>query len=138
MKCNFWNEWLSSGSPAQEGSSPPHPGCPLTLVFFQLPDKKTHLFNPGSAAGPVLVQESKLCLMRLVLCQPRCWEMISKPIALCQGVMDGAGGCLLFSGTWVGGRGGMHTFWFVNQILGALVQGKKKIVCGYEIGRAHV
>lgn len=31
MKCNFWNEWLSSGSPAQKGSSP-HCGCPLTLV----------------------------------------------------------------------------------------------------------
>lgn len=29
--------------------------------------------------------------MGLVLCQPHRWEMISKPIALCQAVMDGAG-----------------------------------------------
>lgn len=61
--------------------------------FISLTKKKTsqHLFNPGSAAGPALVQESRLCLMRLGLCQPRCWEMISKPVALCQGVMDRAG-----------------------------------------------
>lgn len=93
MKCNFWNEWLSSGSPAQKGSSP-HCGCPLTLVSsspWQKKKKSQHLFNPGSAAGPALVQESRLCLMRLGLCQPRCWEMISKPVALCQGVMDRAG-----------------------------------------------
>lgn len=34
-----------------------------------------------------------------------------------------AGGCLQFSCTWDGIRGGMHAFWSVNQILGALVRG---------------
>lgn len=31
--------------------------------------------------------------MGFVLCQPHCWEVVSKPVALCQGVMDGAGSC---------------------------------------------
>lgn len=46
MKCNFWNEWLSSGSPAQKGSSP-HCGCPLTLVSSSpwQKKKKANIFS---------------------------------------------------------------------------------------------
>lgn len=46
MKRNLWNEQLSSGSPAQEGSFPPHPRCPTEFSLFSSLTKKKKAFQP--------------------------------------------------------------------------------------------
>lgn len=79
-KCNFWNEWLSPGSPVQKGFSPPHSRCPLTLFCQGTEETKLHLFSPG--AGRASCVWWGCCFVSHTAGR---WFQTPQ----CQGVMDG-------------------------------------------------
>lgn len=69
---------------------------PSWLCFVRELKKPNSIFSAGRASCMgiklnfvLYLLLSKLCLMRLLLCQPHLWETISESTALCQGVMDG-------------------------------------------------
>lgn len=126
MKCDFWTKWLSSVTPIQVGSSSflttlwlgssaPWPKNPMAPVLAML-------------QGPYWCSRASHVWWSLHFVSS--WFLNTQPRVMVWWTGLESGRHLWFTAVRGNKRGEVHAFWFVHQILGAVLQENDLTVCG--------